>query len=106
MAANGPRPLRQSLLGARPVGAGDLLLRSSALHEVAAAALTTGEVAAGDGLLAREEIHRVGAVSVEVAEEGVLPAGEGEERHWRGHPDVDADHARLHLMAVAANRRA
>src|ERR1700720_4041652 len=41
------------------------------------------------------EAHRVLAGRVQVAEEGALPTGEGEEGHRRGDADVDADHARL-----------
>src|ERR671935_163197 len=44
------------------------------------------------------------AVSVQVAEERVLPAGEREERHRRGDADVDADHPRLRLVAELAHR--
>ena len=67
-------------------------------------ALAAREPAAGDRLLAGEELHRVGAVRVQVAQEGVLPAREGEERHGRGHADVHAHHPGLHLVPVAADR--
>src|SRR4051812_49827838 len=59
--------------------------RDSAFHEVAPARLAGREEAAGDGLLARVELDRIGAVGMEVAQERVLPAREGEERHPRGH---------------------
>ena len=42
---------------------------------------------------------------VQVAEERVLPAREREERDGRGDADVDADHARLDLVAEAADGR-
>jgi hypothetical protein len=45
-------------------------------------------------------------VSVKVAQEGILPAGEGEEGDRGGNSDVHADHAGLDLVAVAAHRRA
>jgi hypothetical protein len=41
-------------------------------------------------------------VGVEVAEEGVFPAGEGEERHGGGDAYVDADHADLAARTVLA----
>src|SRR3954467_2877492 len=68
--------------------------------------LAAGEVAARDGLLARVELDGVRAVRVQVAEERVLPAREREEGDGRRDPDVDADHARLDLVGVAAYRRA
>src|SRR5674476_224761 len=60
------------------------------------------EPPAHDDLLLRVEAHRVLAVGVEVAEEGVFPAGEGEERHGGGDAYVDADHADLAAGTVLA----
>src|ERR1035441_5789681 len=51
------------------------------------------EPPAHDYLLLGVEADGVFAVGVEVAEEGVFPAGEGEERHRRCDTHVDADHA-------------
>src|SRR5690606_35614150 len=39
----------------------------------------------------RVELDAVGALRVQVAEEALGPAAEGEERHGRRHPQVDAD---------------
>ena len=75
-------------------------------YEVRPGALAGGEPAARDGLLAGVELDGVGAVGVQVAEEAVLPAGEREERDRRGDADVDADHARVDLVAKAAHRGA
>src|ERR1039458_9126380 len=49
------------------------------------------EPTAHDYLLLGVKADGVFAVGVEVAEEGVLPAGEGEERHGGGDAYVDAD---------------
>src|ERR1035437_10987307 len=57
---------------------------------------------AHDYLLLRVEAHGVLAVRVEVAEEGVFPAGEGEEGHGGGDAYVDADHADLAARTVLA----
>src|SRR6266542_3789010 len=76
------------------------------LHEVHPAPLPAREPPARDGLLAGVELDRVGAVGVEVAEEGVLPAGEREEGDGGGNADVDADHADLDVVAEATDRRA
>ena len=43
--------------------------------------------------LPRVELYAFGALDVEVAEEGLVPAGEGEPGHRGGDADVDADHA-------------
>src|SRR6266550_1851388 len=43
-------------------------------------------------LLIRVELVRVSSMDLQVAEEAVLGAAEGEVGHGRGHPDVDADH--------------
>src|ERR1035441_6866806 len=60
------------------------------------------EPPAHDDLLLRVEADGVFAVGVEVAEEGVFPAGEGEERHGGGDAYVDADHAELVAGTVMA----
>src|SRR5438105_2266772 len=72
-----------------------------ALYEVGPASLAARVPAAGDGLLTGEEVDGVTAVSVQVAQEGVLPSREREECDRRGDPDVDADHSGLHVVAVA-----
>src|ERR1035437_3084805 len=60
------------------------------------------EPPAHDYFLLRVEADGVFAVGVEVAEEGVFPAGEGEERHGGGDAYVDADHADLAAGTVLA----
>src|SRR3954451_7726246 len=88
----------------RPTVSGGMLGEGPlVLDEVRAVALAAGEVAARDGLLARVEVDGVGAVRVQVTQERVLPAREREERDRRGDADVDADHARLDLVTVAAD---
>src|ERR1035441_8334667 len=62
------------------------------------------EPPAHDYLLLRVEADGVLAVGVEVAEEGVFPAGEGEERHGGGDAYVDADHADLAAGTVQIGR--
>src|SRR5215216_4211734 len=74
--------------GTHPRRRAVMLIRRSALDEVRAAALAAREPAARDRLLAREELHGVRPVGVQVAEEGVLPAAEREERDRRRHADV------------------
>ena len=51
------------------------------------------EPPAHDDFLLGVKRHGVFAVGVQVAEEGILPAGEGEEGHGRGDADVDSHHA-------------
>src|SRR5437773_2048588 len=53
------------------------------------------EPSARHDLVPRVEPDAVGACGVQVPVEAPLPAGEGEERHRRGHPHVDADHPGL-----------
>src|SRR5262249_10235356 len=53
-------------------------------------------------LLIGVELDAVAAVRLQVAEEAALGAAEREERHRRGHPDVDPQHARLDAIAVLA----
>src|ERR1022692_3538922 len=60
------------------------------------------EPPAHDYLLLRVEADGVFAVGVEVAEEGVLPAGEGEKGHRGGDAYVDADHADFAARTVLA----
>ena len=55
-----------------------------------------------DHLLLGVEGDRVFAVGVEIAEEGVFPAGEGEKRHGRGDADVHAHHPRFDARRVFA----
>src|ERR1035438_1951367 len=55
-----------------------------------------------DYFLLGVEADGVFAVGVEVAEEGVFPAGEGEERHGGGDSYVDADHADFAAGTVLA----
>jgi hypothetical protein len=62
-------------------------------HLGAARVPGTSEPAAHDHLLLGVEGHGVFAVRVQVAEERVLPAGEGEESHGSGHPHVDSHHS-------------
>jgi hypothetical protein len=49
-------------------------------------------------LLAGIELDRFAALDVEVAEEGLVPAGEGEPGHGGGDADVDADHAGVEIL--------
>ena len=60
------------------------------------------EPPAHDYLLLGVEADGIFAVGVEVAEEGVLPTGEGEERHRGGDAYVDADHADFAAGTVLA----
>src|ERR1019366_5249271 len=60
------------------------------------------EPTAHDYLLLGVKADGVFAVGVEVAEEGVFPAGEGEEGHGGGDAYVDADHADFAAGAVLA----
>src|SRR6185436_3620071 len=53
-------------------------------------------------LLLRVELDRFGALDVEVAEEGFVPAGEGEPGHGGGDADVDADHAGVEVVLELA----
>ncbi|KFF32029.1 chemotaxis protein [Pseudomonas aeruginosa VRFPA01] len=59
------------------------------------------EPAAGDGLGLGIEAHRLLAVGVQVAVEGALPAGEGEERQRYRDRHVDSHLADLHRVLVA-----
>src|SRR5688500_4362777 len=43
-------------------------------------------------------MDRFDALDVQVAEEALVPAGEREPRHRRGHADVDADHAGVEVL--------
>ena len=53
-------------------------------------------------LLLRVELDALGALDVQVAEEGFVPAGEGEPRHRGGDADVDADHAGVEVLLELA----
>ena len=60
--------------------------------------------AAHDHLLLGVEGDGVAAMRVQVSEERLLPAGEREEGHGRGHADIDADHADLDARGIFAGR--
>ena len=72
------------------------------LHFFHTSPTSLAEPAGRDDFLLGVELHGFPALDVEVAEEGVVPAGEGEHRHRRGHADVDADHAGLHAVLELA----
>src|SRR3954468_674835 len=55
-------------------------------------------------LLLRIKLDRLGALDVEVAEEGFVPAGEGEPGHRGGDADVDADHAGVEVVFELSGR--
>src|SRR4051812_16294410 len=55
-------------------------------------------------LLLGVELDGFGALDVEVAEEGFVPAGEGEPGHGGGDADVDADHAGVEVMLELSRR--
>src|ERR1700722_687974 len=55
------------------------------------------EPAGHDGFLLRVEVDRFHSLDVEIAEEGFVPAGEGEPGHRGGDADVDADHAGVEM---------
>ena len=57
-------------------------------------------------LLLRVEPHRILPVRVQIAEEGILPAGEREKCHRRGNPDVHAHHPHFASRRVFARRLA
>lgn len=56
-------------------------------------AVAEGEPAGGGGFALGVELDAFLALDVEVAEERVVPPGEGEVGEWGGDADVDADHA-------------
>lgn len=58
-------------------------------------AFAEAEPAGGGDFLLGEELNAFFALHVEVAEEGVVPAIEGEPGHGGRYADVDADHAAL-----------
>src|SRR5688572_26065379 len=58
-----------------------------------------------DNFLLREELHGIPALSVQIAEEAVARATEGEERHWRGHRNVHADVSDLGFVAESPRAR-
>src|SRR5687768_7323916 len=62
--------------------------------------------AADDDLLLGVEVDGIAAVRLRVAEERLLRAAEGEERHGRGDADVDTEHGRVDAVAVLARRLA
>src|SRR6185436_7244543 len=64
-----------------------------------------GRPAFDDDLLLRIEVDRVTSLGMEIAEEALFPAGEGEVRHWRRDAHVDANVADPRLVAELARRR-
>src|SRR4051794_5927967 len=60
------------------------------------------EPARHNRLAASVEHHRLSSLDVQVAEEGIVPAGEGEPRHRGGDADVDADHAGVEVLLELA----
>ena len=64
--------------------------------------ILASEPAGHQHLLFGVEVDGVFAMGVEISEEGVLPAGEGEEGHWRGDSDVDSHHADFNPALVVA----
>src|SRR5882757_6539361 len=57
-----------------------------------------GEPSRGDRLLPGVELDGFGSLHVQVPEEGLVPAGEGEPGHGGGDADVDADHAGVEVL--------
>src|SRR5258706_7054603 len=57
-----------------------------------------GEPSRGARLLPGVELARFGSLHGEVAEEGLVPAGEGKPGHGGGDADVDADHAGVEVL--------
>src|ERR1700736_5175212 len=55
-----------------------------------------------DDLLLGVELDGIAAVSVQIAEERLLPAGKREERHWGGDTYIDAHHAGFDARGVIA----
>src|SRR5262245_46362559 len=60
--------------------------------------LRRGEPAGHGHLLPGVEVDALDTLDVQVAEERLVPAGEGEPRHRGRHPDVDADHPRIEML--------
>src|SRR5260370_33445317 len=58
--------------------------------------------AAGHDSLFGVKMDRVFAESVQVAEEGILPTGKGEESHRSGHAHVDPHPSRVHILGELA----
>src|SRR5215469_14999449 len=61
-------------------------------------AFAVAEPAGGGNFLLREKLHAFFALHVQVAEEGIVPAVEGEPGHRGGDADVNADHAAVDAM--------
>src|SRR5258706_9285563 len=57
-----------------------------------------GEPSRGDRLLPGVELDGFGSLHVQIPEEGLVPAGEGEPGHGGGDADVDADHAGVEVL--------
>src|SRR5260370_41131437 len=66
--------------------------------------LATSEPAGHDYLLLGVERNGVAAVRVQIAKEGILPAGEWEERHGGCYADVHAYHPDLDSLGVLSRR--
>lgn len=61
-------------------------------------AYAIAEPTRGDDFLPHVKLHAFATLDVQVAVKGIVPAGEGEQGHWRGDTDVDADHAGFDAM--------
>src|SRR3982751_2508049 len=61
-----------------------------------------GEPSRHRRLALRVELDGLAARDVGVAEKRLVPAGEGEPRHRRGHADVDADHPGVEALLELA----
>src|SRR5215203_4701131 len=59
-----------------------------------------------DNFFLREELHGISALSVQISEEAVARAAEGEERHRRGNGDVHPNVADLRLVTELSRVRA
>src|SRR4030067_3238196 len=59
-----------------------------------------------DNFLLGEELDGIHALAVHIAEEGFLPATEGEESHGGSHADVYADIAGIHFVAELSRQGA
>ena len=47
-------------------------------------------------------MHALGALNMQIAKERLVPAREREQRHWRGHTNIHADHAALDFACELA----
>ena len=53
-------------------------------------------------LLLGEELNRISSLTMHVTEEAILPTAEGEEGHWSGDANINADVAGIGLIAKAS----